>query len=111
MPLGPEWAACVERWRATSTLSPKARSAYTSQLLMVGRWATATYGTAGAPARWSRDTAAAAVAMILHKRVGEWALPVTYRRLKEPGRPLLPRTQLHFLNSLACFFADCQSGT
>ena len=108
MPLGPEWAASVERWRATSTLSPKARSAYASQLLMVGRWATATYGTDGAPARWTRDMAAAAVAMILHKRVGEWALPVTYRRLKEPGRPLLPRTQLHFLNSLACFFADCQ---
>jgi hypothetical protein len=24
----PEWIACVERWRATTTLSPKARSAY-----------------------------------------------------------------------------------
>jgi hypothetical protein len=108
MPIAPEWIACVERWRATSTLSPKARSAYASQLLMVGRWATATYGAAGAPTRWTRETAAAAVAMILHKRVGEWALPVTYRRLKDPGRPLLPRTQLHFLNALACFFADCQ---
>ena len=108
MPIAAEWIACVERWRATTTLSTKARSAYASQLLMVGRWATATYGTAGAPERWTRDTAAAAVAMILHKRVGEWALPVTYRRLRDPGRPLLPRTQLHFLNSLACFFADCQ---
>jgi Phage integrase family len=108
MPIAPEWTTCVERWCATSTLSPKARRAYASQLLMVGRWATATYGVAGAPARWSRDTAAAAVAMILHKRVGEWALSVTCRRLKDPGRPLLPRTQLHFLNALACFFADCQ---
>ena len=108
MPIAPAWIACVERWRATSTLSPKARSAYASQLLMIGRWATATYGSAGAPTRWTRATAAAAVAMILHKRVGEWALPVTYRRLKDPGRPLLPRTQLHFLNALACFFADCQ---
>jgi hypothetical protein len=108
MSITPEWITCVERWRATSTLSPKARSAYASQLLMVGRWASATYGTAGAPARWTRDSAAAAVAMILHKQVGEWALPVTYRRLKNPGRPLLPRTQLHFLNALACFFADCQ---
>ena len=107
-PIAPEWIACVERWRATSTLSPKARSGYASQLLMVGRWATATYGTAGAPARWTRDSAAAAVAMILHKRVGEWTLAVRYRRLKDPGRPLLPRTQLHFLNALACFFADCQ---
>jgi integrase len=108
MPIAPEWITCVERWYATSTLSPKARSAYASQLLMVGRWATATYGAAGTPARWARDTAAAAVAMILNKRVGEWALWVTYRRLKDPGRPLLPRTQLHFLNALACFFADCQ---
>jgi integrase len=108
MPIAPEWITCVERWCATSTLSPKARSAYASQLLMVGRWATATYGAAGAPARWTREAAAAAVAMIQHKRVGEWALPVTYRRLKDPGRPLLPSTQLHFLNALACFFADCQ---
>lgn len=108
MPIAPEWVTCVDRWRSTSTLSPKAQSAYASQLLMVGRWATAAYGAAGAPARWTRETAAAAVAMILGKRVGEWALPVTYRRLKDPGRPLLPRTQIHFLNALACFFADCQ---
>jgi integrase len=87
---------------------PKARSAYYSQLLIVGRWATTTYGTAGAPARWTRETAAAAVAMILNKRVGEWTPSLTYRRLKDPGRPMLPRTQLHFLNTLACFFADCQ---
>jgi hypothetical protein len=92
MPIAPDWIACVERWRTTSTLSPKGRSQYTSQLLMVGRWATATYGAAGVLARWTRDTAAAAVAMILQKRVGEWALPVTYRRLRNPGRPLLPRT-------------------
>jgi hypothetical protein len=108
MPIAPEWTTCVERWRATSTLSPKAQSAYASQLLMVGRWATATYGAVGAPGRWTRDIAAAAVAMILQKRIGEWTLPVTYRRLKDPGRPLMPRTQLHFLNTLACFFADCQ---
>jgi hypothetical protein len=108
MPIASEWVTCVERWRATSTLSPKARNQYTSQLRMVGRWATATYGAAGVPARWSRETAAAAVAMILQKRVGEWTLAVTYRRLRNPGRPLLPRTQLHFLNALACFFADCQ---
>jgi hypothetical protein len=75
---------------------------------MVGRWATTTYGAAGAPARWTRETAAAAVAMILNKRVGEWTPSLTYRRLKDPGRPMLPRTQLHFLNTLACFFADCQ---
>jgi integrase len=103
-----EWVACVERWRATSTLSPKARDGYYSQLLMVGRWASATYGNAAAPARWTRDMAAAAVAMILRKHVGEWTPAATYRRLKDPGRPLLPRTQLHFLNALSCFFGDCQ---
>lgn len=45
----------------------------------------------------AREVAAAAVAMLLQKRVGEWTLPVTYRRLKNPGQPLLPRTRLHFL--------------
>jgi Phage integrase family len=108
IPIAPEWVTCVERWCATSTLSPKALRAYASQLFVVGRWATATYSDAGVPARWTRDTAAAAVAMILRKRGGDWTLPVTHRRLKDPGRPLLPRTQLHYLNALACFFADCQ---
>jgi hypothetical protein len=106
--IAPEWQACVERWRDTTTLSPKARSAYVSQLLMIGRWASNTYGTAAAPARWSREMAAACVAMILRKRVGEWTPAATQRRLVDPGRPLMPATQLHFLNAMACFFADCQ---
>jgi integrase len=104
----PEWRAFVERWRATSTLSPKARNAYYSQLLMVGRWASTTYGPAAAPTRWTRETAAACVAMIMRKQVGDWASAATRRRLVAVGRPLLPRTQLHFLNAMACFFADCQ---
>jgi hypothetical protein len=53
--IAPEWRACVERWRDTTTLSPKARSAYVSQLLMIGRWASDTYGGSAAPARWSRE--------------------------------------------------------
>jgi len=106
--IAPKWRTCVERWHATSTLSPKARSAYSSQLLMIGRWATATYGPEAAPERWSREMAAACVAMILRKRRGEWTPLATQQRLVDSGRPLAPSTQLHFLNAMSCFFADCQ---
>ena len=38
------WRTLAERWRATTTLAPKTREANYSQVLQVGRWATATYG-------------------------------------------------------------------
>jgi hypothetical protein len=105
----PAWRALAERWRATTTLSPKAREAYYSKIRQIGRWATATYGEAADPACWTREMAAAAcVAMILNKRCGEWAPAATRGRLVDPGRPLLPRTQLHFFNAASCFFRDCQ---
>jgi hypothetical protein len=104
----PAWRLLADRWRATSTLSRKARDAYYSQLLQAGRWATATYGDTADPACWTRDMAATCVAMILHKRRGEWTPAATRARLVDPGRPLLPRTQLHFLNAMCCFFRDCQ---
>lgn len=102
------WRTLAERWRATTTLAPKTREAYYSQVLQVGRWATATYGEAADPARWTREIAAACVAMILNKRCGEWTPAATLGRLVDPGRQLLPRTQLHFLNAICCFFRDCQ---
>jgi hypothetical protein len=102
------WRALAERWRTTTTLSRKAREAYYSQIVQVGRWATATYGDAADPACWTRDMAAACVAMILNKRCGEWTPAATVGRMVHLGRPLQPRTQLHFLNAICCFFRDCQ---
>ena len=34
----PEWIACVDRWFATSTLTPEVRREYRSILVMAGRW-------------------------------------------------------------------------
>jgi hypothetical protein len=53
--IGPAWRTMANRWRATTTLSPKAREAYYSQIVQVGRWATAKYGATADPACWTRD--------------------------------------------------------
>jgi integrase len=104
----PVWRALADRWRATTTLAPKTREIYHSQVLQVGRWATATYGDGADPACWTREMAAACVAMILQKRCGDWTPAATRSRLVDPGRPLQPRSQLHFLNAICAFFRDCQ---
>lgn len=104
----PAWRGLADRWRATATLTRKTRDTYHSQLLQVGRWATATYGEAADPARWTREMAAACVSMILHKRRGEWTPAATRGRLVAPGAPLHPRTQLHFLTVMCGFFRDVQ---
>jgi integrase len=102
------WRTMAQRWRTTTTLAPKTREAYYSQIVQVGRWATATYGEAADPAGWTREMAAACVAMILNKRCGDWTPAATLGRLVDVGRPVQPRTQLHFLNAMCCFFRDCQ---
>jgi len=54
-----EWAQWVERWHATSTLTPGVRGSIRATLLKAGRWLEAEHPEAASPAAWTRQTCAA----------------------------------------------------
>lgn len=106
--VSPAWTSYVERWYATTTISPKARKGYYRKLLMVGRWATITHPEAASPELWGREIAADCVAMICRKRIGDWVNQSCMTNTNDIGKPLKPSTQLLFLIALSTFFRDCQ---
>ena len=61
-----EWMAWVDRWFATSTLTPEVRREYRSILAKTGRWLTAEQPNVATPAHWTRETCAAWVAVWPH---------------------------------------------
>lgn len=54
-----EWVAWVERWCATSTLTPVVRRTHRGILAMAGRWLAAECPGITSPADWTRETCAA----------------------------------------------------
>jgi hypothetical protein len=98
-----EWTRYVERWHATSTISPKARKGYYQKLLIVGRWVTLTHPEAASPDLWGREVAADCVAMICRKCIGDWVDESCMRNATNLGKPIKPRTKLLFLIALATF--------
>ncbi len=60
---GPQqWAQWVDRWHATSTLTPRACGSVRAILYKVGRWLEVEHPEATDPAAWTRQTCAAWVA-------------------------------------------------
>ena len=75
----PAWAQWVERWHATSTLTPRVRAHRARCILAkVGRWLAAEHPEAADPAHWTRQTCAAWVAA---------RGPDARRRLRPAQRP------------------------
>ncbi|WP_326742678.1 hypothetical protein [Streptomyces sp. NBC_01768] len=65
------WAAMVERWHDTSTLTPKVRGGFRSIVAKAGRWLAAEHPEIVEPAQWTRETCAAWVAALDRMTVGE----------------------------------------
>lgn len=102
-----EWVACVDRWYATSTLTPEVRREYRSILSMAGRWLSATQPGIASPADWTRETCAAWVAQVVRTGVGDFA----QRRvnlISRLGRRLSPQTMAGYTAVTRTFFRDCQ---
>lgn len=102
-----EWVACVDRWFATSTLTPEVRREYRSILAMAGRWLSAAQPGIASPADWTRETCAAWVAQVVRTSVGDFA----QRRvnlLGRLGRRLAPQTMAGYVTVTRTFFRDCQ---
>jgi integrase len=103
----PVWAAWIERWHATPTLTPKVRRLIRTIMGKAGRWLAVEHPEITDPGQWTRATCAAWVAAVDRMSVGDW----TQRRDALGGRggqPVSPRTKAHNLMATRVFFRDCQ---
>src|SRR4051812_6403444 len=102
-----EWMVWVDRWFATSTLTPEVRREYRSILAKVGRWLAAEQPAIATPADWTRETCAAWVARVTRARVGDYA----QRRVNlvgRVGRRLAPTTMASYISATRTLLRDCQ---
>jgi integrase len=116
LPAGPEilvegvhatWQQWVERWTATSTLTPKVRGTFRTILLKVGRWLAKEHPEICEPAQWTRELCAAYLALVERLCIGDYA----QRRAsfaKRMGRPLSAKSKAGYIVAVRTFFHDCQ---
>jgi integrase len=103
----PAWAGWVERWHATSPLTPKVRGIIRTIMAKAGRWLAAEHPEVTEPGQWTRHTCAAWVAAIDRMRVGDY-VQRTDSLAGRAGTPISPRTKAHLLMATRTFFRDCQ---
>ncbi|MFJ1551534.1 tyrosine-type recombinase/integrase [Streptomyces sp. NPDC088246] len=101
------WAAVVERWHDTSTLTPKVRGMFRSVMAKAGRWLAAEHPDVVEPTQWTCETCAAWVAALDRMTVGEY-VQCQAGIDKCGGEPLSPRTKAGYLTATRTFFRDCQ---
>ncbi|MDA8297688.1 MAG: site-specific integrase [Actinomycetota bacterium] len=101
------WVEWVERWHATSTLTPKVRAIIRTIMAKAGRWLAAEHPEITEPGQWTRATCAAWVAAIDRMSVGDYVQRRDALAGRE-GTPISPRTKAHFLMASRTFFRDCQ---
>ena len=103
----PERAQWVERWHATSALSPRVRAIVRSIMAKAGRWLAAEHPEITEPAQWTRQTCAAWVATVDRMAVGDYVQRHDHIHARA-GKPISPRTKAHILMTTRMFFRDCQ---
>ena len=102
-----EWMTWVDRWFATSTLTPEVRREYRSILAKTGRWLTSDQPHIATPADWTRDTCAAWVARVTRIGIGDYA----QRRVGlvgRLGRRLAPTSMASYISATRTLLRDCQ---
>jgi integrase len=105
---GPQiWTQWVERWHATSTLTPRVRGSVRGILLKVGRWLAAAHPEDADPTAWTRQTCAAWVAALDRMNVGDY-VQRTAGMGDRAGKPLEPASKATQLGAVRTFFRDCQ---
>ncbi len=101
------WVQAVERWHATSTLTPKVRVNFRVLLAKIGRWLAAEHPDIQRPEQWTRQTCAAWVAAVDRMRVGDYAqTPAVLGRRR--GTPLSARSKANLHVAARVFFRDLQ---
>jgi len=103
----PQWAEWVERWHATSALTPRVRDVVRTIMAKAGRWLTAEYPHITEPGQWTRQTCAAWVAAVDKMAVGDYVQRHDHIQARV-GKPVRPRSKAHILGATRTFFRDCQ---
>jgi integrase len=103
----PEWAGSVERWHATSALTPRVRATVRTIMAKAGRWLAAEHPQITEPGQWTRQTCAAWVAAVDRMDVGDYVQRRDHIHARA-GEPISPRTKAHVLMATRMFFRDCQ---
>ena len=103
-----EWLRWCERWRHTSTYTPRTRQQNFSPLLMIGRWLAAEHREIVSPADWTREVAASWVAAVDRVHVGQWTATYGQRGSSRMNQPVMPATKASHLAVVRAFFHDCQ---
>jgi integrase len=101
------WADWVERWYATSTLTPKVRAIFRGVMAKVGRWLADQHPEIVEPSQWTRRTCAAWVAAVDRMDIGDY-VQRTHGLSKRSGEPLSPRTKAGYLTATRTVFRDFQ---
>ncbi len=101
------WAGWVERWHATSPLTPKVRAIIRTIMAKAGRWLASEHPEITEPGQWTRQTCAEWVAAVDRMAVGDYIQRHDYTQART-GQPVAPRTKAHFLMATRTFFRDCQ---
>ena len=103
----PAWAQWVERWHATSALTPRVRAIIRTIMAKAGRWLAAEHPEITGPGQWTRQTCAQWVAAVDRMTVGDY-VQRTDALGGRTGKPVSPRTKAHQLMATRVFFRDCQ---
>lgn len=101
------WEQWVDRWYATSALTPGVRGAMRSALLRVGRWIAAEQPDTADPRYWTRQTCATWIAAVDRMRVGDY-VQRTAGLGDRLGKPLEAATKAGQITALRTLFRDCQ---
>jgi integrase len=102
-----QWADWIERWYATSTLTPKVRAIFRGAMAKAGRWLADQHPEIVEPGQWTRQTCAAWVAAVDRMNVGDY-IQRTDGLSKRAGKPLSPRTKACYLTASRTVFRDLQ---
>jgi integrase len=103
----PLWEQWVDRWHATSTLTPRVRGQVRSNLLKIGRWLAAERRDVADPSDWTRQTRAAWIAALDRMKVGDY-VQRTVGLKDRIGKPLEAPSKQGQIAALRRFFTDCQ---
>jgi hypothetical protein len=101
------WQQWVDRWHATSTLTPRVRGGVRANLLKAGRWAADQHPQAADPTTWTRQTCAAWIAAVDRMNVGDYVQRTT-GLARTLSKPLRASTKAQMISAARRFFLDAQ---
>jgi len=68
----PAWAEWIERWHATSTLTPRVRTTIRTIMAKAGRWLAVEHPEITEPGQLTRPTCTAWVSAVDRMSIGDW---------------------------------------